>query len=454
MTRFQGAAERTSCDGELAPSGDEVLGMNAEVIAIGDELTSGQRLDTNSQWLSERLGELGIRVLYHTTVGDELEANVRVFRQAFDRADLIVCTGGLGPTADDLTREAIAAALGRALVQNDDALKHIQAIFARRSRAMPERNLVQALFPENSRMVPNPHGTAPGIDVEVLRVDRPPCRLFALPGVPAEMREMWEETVAPAISVIQGGERRVIRHRRIKCFGVGESDLEQMLPDLIRRGRYPTVGITVSQATITLRITAEGSTAEEAFAAMDETWQTIHDCLGDLVFGYEDDELQHAVARQLGERNQTLSTIEWGTGGLLAHWISSVDPEQRCYRGGTILRGVDADEVWTRQNQSAIASEDDSSEQPAAITAARAERSVRRMASASRNLLQTDYALAVGPLPSLAESSEEPGRVACAVASAGGVSFATYPYAGHPDILLQRTAKSALNLLRKTIAGS
>ncbi|MCA9204209.1 MAG: competence/damage-inducible protein A, partial [Planctomycetales bacterium] len=165
MTRFQGAAERTSCDGELAPSGDEVLGMNAEVIAIGDELTSGQRLDTNSQWLSERLGELGIRVLYHTTVGDELEANVRVFRQAFDRADLIVCTGGLGPTADDLTREAIAAALGRALVQNDDALKHIQAIFARRSRAMPERNLVQALFPENSRMVPNPHGTAPGIDV-------------------------------------------------------------------------------------------------------------------------------------------------------------------------------------------------------------------------------------------------------------------------------------------------
>lgn len=428
--------------------------MKAEVIAIGDELTSGQRLDTNSQWLSERLGELGIRVLYHTTVGDDMEANVRVLREAFDRADLIICTGGLGPTADDLTREAIASALGRSLVRNDEALKHIQAIFARRSRAMPERNLVQAFFPENSHMVPNPHGTAPGIDVEVLRVDRPSCRLFALPGVPAEMREMWEETVAPAISVMQGGERRVIRHRRIKCFGVGESDLEQMLPDLIRRGRYPTVGITVSQATITLRITAKGSTAEEAFAAMDETWRTIHDCLGDLVFGYEDDELQHAVVRELAERGRTLATIEWGTGGLLAHWMSSVDPEQRWYRGGTILRGVDADEVWTRQNQAAIASDDDLTQDAEALAAARAERSVRRMAAASRTLLQTDYALAVGPVPTASESTAEPGRVACAVASAGGVSFATFPYAGHPDILLQRTAKSALNLLRKTIVGT
>src|SRR5262245_17624555 len=120
--------------------------MHAEVIAIGDELTSGQRLDTNSQWLSLQLGGLGVPALYHTTVGDDLEANVRVFREAFDRADVIVCSGGLGPTADDLTREALAAATGTELVTDEQALAHIQALFARRQRPMPERNVVQALF--------------------------------------------------------------------------------------------------------------------------------------------------------------------------------------------------------------------------------------------------------------------------------------------------------------------
>lgn len=287
--------------------------MHAEVISIGDELTSGQRLDTNSQWLSERLGEIGVRVLYHLTVADDLDANIRVLREAFDRADLIVSTGGLGPTADDLTREAIAAAVGVPLEQNEQALEHIRTIFARRARPMPDRNVVQALFPQGSRMIRNPHGTAPGIDLEVSRQGRAACRIFALPGVPAEMREMWHETVAPVILEMQHGKRHVIRHRRLKCFGVGESDLEQMLPDLIRRGRYPAVGITVSQATITLRITAEGETAEEAFVAMEPTIATIHECLGDLVYGEEDDELHHAIARSMSQRAQTLSTVEWGS---------------------------------------------------------------------------------------------------------------------------------------------
>ena len=121
--------------------------MRAEIIAIGDELTSGQRLDTNSQWLSERLGELGVAVAFHTTVGDDLETNIAAFRTAIDRADIVVATGGLGPTADDLTREAIAAAAGVELVQDDAALAHIRKLFARRSRAMPERNMLQAQFP-------------------------------------------------------------------------------------------------------------------------------------------------------------------------------------------------------------------------------------------------------------------------------------------------------------------
>ncbi len=338
--------------------------QTAEVLSIGDELTSGQRLDTNSQWLSLRLGELGIRVLYHTTVADELEANCRVFAQAIDRANVVVVTGGLGPTADDLTREALAAVTGADLVQDDASLRHIRELFARRGRAMPERNLVQALFPRGSRPIFNPHGTAPGIEMIVDRrlmpytqtdehrtsnIEHPTSNetleasqtgeakprsmfdvgcsmfdvrcshVFCLPGVPAEMKEMWP-AVAAALGA-RGAAGRVIRHRAIRCFGVGESDLEQMLPDLIRRGREPQVGITVSQATITLRITAGGTTPEDCLAAMKPTLDTIQQCLGPLVFGEEEEELQHAVLRLLARRGQSLGLVEWGSGGQIAHWL-------------------------------------------------------------------------------------------------------------------------------------
>src|SRR4051812_6861020 len=148
--------------------------MPAEIIAIGDELTSGQRLDTNTQWLSQRLNELGVPVTFHTTVGDDLEANIAVFRTAVERADLVISTGGLGPTADDLTRDAIAAAAGVELVEDAAALAHIQSLFARRKREMPERNKLQAQFPRGSQVVPNPEGTAPGIDFTVPRPGRAP----------------------------------------------------------------------------------------------------------------------------------------------------------------------------------------------------------------------------------------------------------------------------------------
>src|SRR4051794_7890275 len=143
--------------------------MRAEIISIGDELTSGQRLDTNSQWLSTRLGELGVKVMYHTTVADDLEANVQVFRQAVERAELVIATGGLGPTADDLTRDAIAAAAGVDLVFDADSFSHIESLFSRRKRPMPERNRVQAMFPRGSRAIANREGTAPGIDIEIPR---------------------------------------------------------------------------------------------------------------------------------------------------------------------------------------------------------------------------------------------------------------------------------------------
>lgn len=397
--------------------------MQAEIISIGDELTSGQRLDTNSQWLSERLGELGVQVLYHTTVADDLQANIRVFRQAFERVDLVIASGGLGPTADDLTRQAIAEAVGVELVLDEGSLAHIRALFARRGREMPERNVVQAYFPRGSRVVPNPHGTAPGIDLDVLRPGRAPARVFALPGVPAEMREMWHGTVEVALAAADGPERNVIRHRRIKCFGVGESDLEQMLPDLIRRGRVPQVGITVHQATITLRITAQGPTQQACHEAMESTVATIHDCLGNLVYGVDDDELEHTVLRLLGQRKKTLATCESGTGGLVAQWLSEADETGQTYLGGHVLRST----LGTGGERERIAL-------------------VTELAQSCRREFGAVYGLAIGPFPP--EDAGEPGLLHFALATAAGVQAKSSPHAGHPEILRPRAGKQALNLLR------
>ncbi len=415
--------------------------MIAEVISIGDELTSGQRLDTNSQWLSQRLGEIGIPVLYHTTVADDLEANVRVFRTAVERADIVISTGGLGPTADDLTREALARLLGVELTLDEGSLAHIQALFSRRKREMPERNRIQAMFPAGSRVIFNPHGTAPGIDLDVPPPLGRPSRVLALPGVPAEMKEMWEGTLAGLLSA-QAGGGKVIRHRRIKCFGVGESDLEQMLPDLIRRGRTPSVGITVSEATITLRITASGATDEECYAAMEPTIATIHECLGSLVYGYEDEELEHVVHRLLSQKGQTLATAEWGTAGLVAQWLGDVPDEPGCFLSGLVLPtpvsllkqlGVSA-EVLTQH--------------PAAsgeVAAAMAER--------CREQLDADYGLAVGAFPSFDPQAAKAERVHFGLATRSGVITRSTLFFGHPAILKSRAGKQALNMLRLELLG-
>ena len=413
--------------------------MQAEIISIGDELTSGQRLDTNSQWLSTRLGELGVTVLYHTTVADRLDANVRVFRQAIERADLIVATGGLGPTADDLTREAIAAAAGVELDFLPSVMAHIESLFARRKRPMPEQNRVQATFPRGSHVVPNPNGTAPGIDIEVPRQGARPARIFALPGVPSEMRDMWEQIVAPAIARMLGAPQ-IIRHRVIKCFGVGESDLEAMLPDLIRRGRDPQVGITVHDATISLRITASGDSAEACYRAMEPTIDTIHQCLGTLVFGEGTDELEHAVLRLLVAQFKIVATAEWASGGTIAHWLSSVPQSGGQFRGGIVIR--DPKSLESLLAVSAESTGDAPRDQ---------ERVVTEMAQSCRAKFNADYGLAVGELAERALPASEPPYLHFAVAGPQGVTVKSTPYAGHPDLLKTRGAKQALNLLRLTL---
>lgn len=330
--------------------------MLAEIISIGDELTSGKILDSNAQWLSRELANLGIRVLFHTTVGDELQANIEVFRAAARRVDLIVATGGLGPTADDLTRESLAEMLNVPLVKDEKALEHIRNLFLRRSREMPLSNENQALYPDGGKTIFNPNGTAPGIEITVSRkqiaefageFEKSPdslldvFRIIALPGVPVELRDMWKHSVRDSILEFceaQSGAKRTILFRSLHAFGAGESQIEAMLPDLIRRSHSPTVGITADLATISLRIRCESSSPEECREQMEPTERLIREKLGTLLYGEEEQTLADVVIQRLQAEGKTLAVMEWGTRGILCNTLSRCENADRCFLGGEVIR--------------------------------------------------------------------------------------------------------------------
>lgn len=295
--------------------------LRAEVIAIGDEITNGLRLDTNTQWISQRLGELGIEVAFHSTVGDDLADNIDVFRQAAIRADVIIATGGLGPTADDLTRQAIAKMADVELVMEQSVLDHIKQIYVARGREMPVNNKVQAWFPAGSTIINNPEGTAPGIDFSSHCENGSGYRILALPGVPVEMKQMWNETVEPDLR-LQVGNDFMIHHHTIHCFGSGESDIETLLPGLVERGRDPQVGITASAATISLRISTRGPTPADCMEKMQPTIATIQESLGDLIYGENEIELHHVVAELLQAQNKSVAILDAGLDGALAKLIA------------------------------------------------------------------------------------------------------------------------------------
>lgn len=393
--------------------------MHAEVVAIGDELTSGQRLDTNSRWMAAELGVLGVPVTFHTTVPDTLEAGVEAFRLAALRAPLVVVTGGLGPTADDLTRDVLAAVAGVPLDLSPTALTAVENRFARRGMAMPESNRRQALFPRGSRIIPNPEGTAPGIDVDLPAGPGRSCRVFALPGVPAEMKVMWKATVEPAVLALLP-DRATIVQRRIKCFGAGESAVEAMLPDLVRRGRDPLVGITAHEATITLRIAARGRDEAECLAKMAPTEATIRECLGTIAYGVEDDEIEDAVLDAVAARGLSLAAAESGTVGRVAALLAQADARRGAaagvFRGGSVLpRGL----VDVRE---------------AAVE-------VRRRCAAA-------IGLAVGDVRPAAEGRQ---GVDVAIADSDGLVVVEHVFGGGADLAATRAAKSAVNLVRLRI---
>lgn len=294
----------------------------AEVISIGDEIISGQRLDTNTQWLSQQLSRIGIPVHYHCSVGDDLVDHVAVLKTAMERADLIVMTGGLGPTADDLTRQAIAEAAGCELEFCQAEFIKIESRFRAADRPMPESNRLQAWFPRGSQPIPNPEGTAPGIDLQIFAGDGRQVRIMALPGVPAEMKQMWEQTVENELRRFTGVDS-VFYFHTLHCFGAGESQIEAMLPGLIQRGRDPKVGITASEATISLRIATTGPSEIECQQKIAPTLATIRHSLGELVFGENGQTLTEVARQLLQQTNCRLGMIDQAFDGEIATQLAS-----------------------------------------------------------------------------------------------------------------------------------
>jgi nicotinamide-nucleotide amidase len=391
--------------------------MRAEVIAIGDEMTTGQRLDTNSQWISRELAVLGIETAFHTTTTDSLDDGVAVFRAAVERADIVVATGGLGPTADDLTRDVLALVAHEPLELCPEALAAVEARFARRAVPMPESNRRQALFPRTSCVIPNPEGTAPGIDIEIPRRERGTSRVFALPGVPAELKTMWTATVVPALMAGRP-DAATICFRRIKCFGAGESAIEAMLPDLIRRGRDPLVGITAHEATITLRIVAHGADEAACHAKIKPTEAIIREALGDLVYGVEDDEIEDAALAAIAQAGGTLATAEIATCGQVAACVAAA-----AARGpGAALAGC---LVLPATDSSAAMS----------------------LAARARHETGAAYGLGVGPVH-LAAGIE---TVGIAITGPRGGHVIEHRLGGAGTIRISRAAKTAIDLVRKTV---
>jgi nicotinamide-nucleotide amidase len=304
--------------------------MGAELLTIGTELLLGQIVDTNASWMSQRLAEAGIDVHYQSTVGDNwgrIEAAIRLARS---RADVILMTGGLGPTEDDLTREVVAAVLDRPLRLDPAILAHIKDRFARRRVPMPDNNRKQAMVPQGAKVLHNPRGTAPGLVV------REPGRvLVCMPGVPSEMKPMLLDQVIPQIRDAFGIRSRIVS-RVLKTCGISESTLDQRIGDYFREMRNPTIGVLAHMGEIHVRLTCKGDDADEIRVQLDDLERKIRGRLGSLIFGRDDDRLEAVVGRLLKERGATVAVAESCTGGLVASRLTDIPGSSDYFACGVV----------------------------------------------------------------------------------------------------------------------
>lgn len=406
--------------------------MKAELVMIGTELLLGHTVDTNAAFLAQELAKLGIDLYYKSTVGDNWLRMLETLAQALSRSDVVITSGGLGATTDDLTREAIAAITNKPLKLNLEAVAAIEKYFHDRNRPMSDNNRKQAYLPSGSQMIPNHWGTAPGIICEVGEK----C-IICLPGVPGELKEMWSATVAPYLA--KKGANSVIISRTLKFVGIGEADLAQLVHEEIINQTNPTIAPYAGQGEVVLRVTAKAENTAAAQAMIQPVEERLKQILAPYYYGADQDTLETVVGNMLRERGETLATAESCTGGLIAHRITNVPGSSDYFNCGFVtysneakieLLGVDPVLI---QQYGAVSRE---------VAIAMAEGACRQAG--------TSWGLAVTGIagPGGATRDKPVGLVHIAVASAGDTIAKVYHFHGTREQIKFSTSQTALNLLR------
>ena len=405
--------------------------IKASIVSIGNELLSGETVNTNAARLSAELLTVAIPVVTSYTVGDEIDDIVLAIERACTDADIILITGGLGPTDDDLTRQAMAKFLGVELQLHTDLLEKIEGFFAGRALPMPERNKIQAYIPAGAAALPN-IGTAPGI-----RAESQGKLFFAMPGVPMEMERMFAESVAPELKRLAGGQAVVVC--KLRCFGAGESAIAEQLGDRMQRGRNPLVNCTVSSGVITLHIIASASNQTEAEQMAREDELSLRSILGNLVFGTADQTLAQVVGEELIRRGKTLAAAESCTGGLLAKLITDIPGASSYFTHGWITYS-------NKAKTSELGVPAELIEQYGAVS----EEVVQAMAGGARRKACADYAIGITGIAGPTGGTEQKpvGLVYICVDSGTDCQTRRFVFAHDRPFVRLRAAQTALNMLR------
>jgi nicotinamide-nucleotide amidase len=407
--------------------------MIVEVIAVGTELLLGQIVNTNLAHIGGRIADIGLDAHYQQTVGDNLDRMETAIRTALDRADAIIITGGIGPTQDDITREAICAATGRKMDFSDEYAQALRDRYAKWGREMPESNLRQAEYPEGAELLPNPKGTAPGLALE-----HDGKLIFALPGVPPEMYLLLDDHVLPRIRA-KAGIDEVLVSRVIKTWGRGESAVAEDLSDLFESSVNPSMAFLASNGEIKVRLTAKAGTVAEAEALIAPVQRQVEARLGSLVFGRDDDTIEAILIELALTRGWTIGTAESATGGLVAGRLTSVAGSSEVFRGSIVAYATDL-------KRSLLAVEDAMLE-AGVVT----EPTALAMAKGAQQRLGVDVAVAVtgyaGP------AGDEPGTMVIAIATPEDARARTLRLPGDRERVRTYTVTAAVHLLRLALTG-
>ena len=410
--------------------------MRAEILGVGTELLLGQIANTNARWISERLAEIGVDVLHHEVVGDNFDRIVEAFHLGLSRAEVVIATGGLGPTQDDITRPALAAAAGVPLVLVPAIEERLRRRWAESGREMPESNLLQAEVPEGGREIPPVRGTAPGLVLEFGG-----GRVYALPGVPAEMREMMEGTVLPELSAIAGPSTVV--SRSLRCVGMAESKIAELLDDLFHGSANPTVAYLAGGGEVKVRLTAKAPTLQAAEALIGPLAEEAAARLGDVVFTTADESLEEAVGRLLRGSDLTLACAESLTGGELGARITSVPGASAYFLGSAVTYTAEVKHAVLGVSREMLERLGPVSRECAA-----------EMATGARRLFGADLGVALtgaaGPEP---HGGTEAGLAWVALEAEGVTHQRSLRWPGDREFIRRLAEQAALDLVRRHLSG-